>query len=124
MRKNIIFIVVILLLFSSAWPQLQKITIIFPNGGEILRTGSIVDIKWTYPVENNNVDRMVILLYKNGIKFRTLSPSAENTGIFKWEISQDLPEDDKYRIRIRLENDLAVNDFSDNDFLIKKREDQ
>jgi hypothetical protein len=123
MRKNILLIIAVSLLFLSAESEPRKIKVLHPNGSEIFLTGSSVNIKWSYSGENGEYNKIVILLYKDGIKLKTLSFSTENTGLFLWQIPPDFPESDKYRIRIRLENDLSVNDFSDHDFLIKKRED-
>ena len=124
MRKNIFLIIIVSLFYLYADPEPPKITVLHPNGGEIFYTDSTVNIKWTFPVKNGENNKLVILLYKDGIKLKTLTFSTENTGIFPWNISSNIPNGDKYRIRIRLEKDLSVNDFSDNDFIIKKREDR
>ncbi len=124
MRKNILLIIAVSLFFLYAEPEPPELTVLFPNGGEIFTTDSPVNIKWAYPAKNGEDNKIVILLYKDGIKLKTLSFSTENTGLFLWQIPSGIPEGDKYRIRIRLEKNLSVNDFSDNDFLIKKKEDR
>ncbi len=93
------------------------IKVLYPNGGELLKTGTDIQIKWQSQDLNGKV---VILLYKKGIKQEVISNQTDNSGIFPWKISQDLPEGNDYRIRIRALADLAVNDFSDRDFTIKK----
>ena len=93
------------------------IKVLYPNGGEVLKTGTDIQIKWQSQDLNGKV---VILLYKKGIKQEVISNQTDNSGIFPWKISQDLPEGNDYRIRIRALADLAVNDFSDRDFTIKK----
>ena len=119
MRKNILLIIAVCLFFLYAEPEPPELTVLHPNGGEIFTTDSPVNIKWAYPAKNGEDNKIVILLYKDGIKLKTLSFSTENTGLFLWQIPSDIPEGDKYRIRIRLEKNLSVNDF-----LIKKREDR
>jgi len=94
-----------------------SIKVIYPNGGEILKMNTRVDITW----QSQGVSgKVVIVLYKKGIKHRVLSPEADNNGKFTWQIPGDIPEGNDYRIRIRVLDNLAINDFSDRDFSIKK----
>jgi hypothetical protein len=91
--------------------------VLYPNGGEVLKTGTTIHIKWQSQDLNGKV---VILLYKKGIKHEVISKQTDNSGMFPWKIPRDLPEGNDYRIRIRAGEDLAVDDFSDRDFTIKK----
>jgi hypothetical protein len=93
------------------------IKVLYPNGGEVLKTNSSIHIKWQSRGLNGKV---VIVLYKKGIKHAVISKQTDNKGMFPWKIPQQLPEGKNYRIRIRALKDLAVNDFSDRDFTIKK----
>ncbi len=93
------------------------IKVLYPNGGEVLKTNSTIHIKWQSHGLNGKV---VIVLYKKGIKHAVISKQTDNSGKFPWKISPQLPEGNDYRIRIRALKDLAVNDFSDRDFTIKK----
>jgi len=93
------------------------IKVLYPNGGEVLKTGTDIQIKWQSQDLNGKV---VIVLYKKGIKHEVISTQTDNSGMFPWKIPRDVPEGNDYRIRIRAVEDLAVNDFSDRDFTIKR----
>lgn len=94
-----------------------SIKVLYPNGGEVLKANSRVLIKWQSKDLNGKV---VIVLYKKGIKHEVISKQTDNSGKFFWKIPRHLPEGNDYRIRIRALNNLAVNDFSDRNFTIKK----
>ena len=94
-----------------------SIKVLYPNGGEVLKTNTMVHIKWQSKDINGKV---VIVLYKKGIKHEVIAKQTDNNGNFPWKIPQNLPEGNDYRIRIRALNDLAINDFSDRNFSIKK----
>jgi hypothetical protein len=93
------------------------IKVLYPNGGEALKINSSIRIKWQSKDLNGKV---VIVLYKKGIKHSVISKQTDNSGKFLWKIPRDLPEGNDYRIRIRALKDLSVNDFSDRNFTIKK----
>jgi hypothetical protein len=93
------------------------IKVLYPNGGEVLKVNSSIQIKWQSQGLNGKV---VIVLYKKGIKHEVISKQTDNKGMFPWKIPRYLPEGNDYRIRIRALTDLAVNDFSDRDFTIKE----
>jgi hypothetical protein len=93
------------------------IKVLYPNGGEVLKADSSIHIKWQSKGLNGKV---VIVLYKKGIKHTVISKQTDNSGVFPWKIPQYLPEGNDYRIRIRALKDLVVNDFSDGNFTIKK----
>ncbi len=91
--------------------------VLSPNGGEILKTGSQVRINW----QSMGVQgKVVIILYKQGIKHSVITKETPNSGIFNWKIPPNLPAGTNYRIRLRSLRDLSVNDFSDRDFTIEK----
>jgi len=93
------------------------IKLLYPNGGEVLKTGASARIKWTF---DDSKGKVILVLYKNGIKYSVISDGAPNNGLFLWKIPPALPEGNDYRVRIRLKDNLSVNDFSDRDFTIKK----
>jgi len=106
------FLLITGLLFSAGW-----IKVLYPNGGEVLKCGTPVQIKWQSQGLNGKV---ILVLYKKGIKHSVIVKQTANTGKFLWKIPGNLPEGSDYRIRIRGIQDLAINDFSDRDFSIKK----
>ncbi|UCH97216.1 MAG: hypothetical protein JSV88_10295 [Candidatus Aminicenantes bacterium] len=93
------------------------IKVLYPNGGEVLKINSSIHIKWQSKDLNGKV---VIVLYKKGIKHSVISEETDNSGKFLWKIPERLPEANDYRVRIRALKDLSVNDFSDRNFTIKK----
>lgn len=93
------------------------IKVLYPNGGEVLKTNSKIHIKWQSKALNGKV---VIVLYRGGIKHSVISKETDNSGMYTWKIPQLLPDGKDYRIRIRALRNLAVNDFSDRNFTIKK----
>jgi hypothetical protein len=95
----------------------DSIKILYPNGGEILKTNTMVQIKWSSSTPKGKV---ILILYKKGIKHSVISKGTDNSGLFLWKIPQTVPEGKDYRVRIRMLNNLSVNDFSDRDFTIKK----
>lgn len=106
-----------LMLAASLLLGAGTIKVIYPNGGEVLKTGSQVQIKW----QSTGISgKVVIILYKRGIKHSVITKTTPNSGIFNWAIPANLPEGNDYRIRIRSLRDLSINDFSDRNFTIKK----
>lgn len=106
-----------LILAASFLLGAGTIKVLHPNGGETLKIGSPVKIKW----QSTGISgKMVIILYKRGIKHSVITRATPNTGIFNWAIPANIPEGNDYRIRIRSLRDLSINDFSDRDFIIKK----
>jgi hypothetical protein len=93
------------------------IKIVYPNGGEVLKAGTRIQIKWQ---SEGLQSKVVIVLYKKGIKHLVISPQTDNNGTFSWRIPANIPEGNEYRVRIRSFEELSVNDFSDRDFTIKK----
>jgi hypothetical protein len=104
----------------------DSIKILYPNGGEILKTNTVIRVRWssTKPNEPNKPNtpkgKVILILYKKGIKHSVISKGADNNGLFMWKIPRKIPEGNDYRVRIRLLDNLSVNDFSDRDFTIKK----
>ena len=111
------FLFVLGLLLAVSVLYAASIKVLYPNGGEVLKTNSKIQIKWHSQGLNGKV---VLVLYKKGIKHSVISKQTANKGIFSWKIPRQLPEGNDYRIRIRSLKDLSVNDFSDRNFKIKK----
>ncbi len=102
--------------FLELYPDF--IMVQYPNGGETLYTNTQVTIRW---LASEMKGKVVIVLYQKGVKFFTISESAENSGRYLWHIPPNFQPGENYRFRIRLLDNLAVNDFSDRDFKILKR---
>jgi len=120
MKRIIFFLIPLLLLLSGYTSAKPVLTLLSPNGGEELLSGKTIMIKWIYENNTNTGKNVILVLYKNGIKFITISESAPDAGSFIWAIPAPTPSGNKYRIRIRSRKDLSLNDFSDRDFSILK----
>lgn len=120
MKRYFIFLTILLILSLGYISGEHSLTLISPNGGENLTIGSAFQIRW----KTNNVNtgnKVILVLYKNGIKFLTLSESTADTGLFLWKIHESIPSGNRYRIRIRSTGDLSLNDFSDGNFAISNK---
>ncbi len=98
------------LLLGAAAP----LKVLYPNGGEVLRPGDEVAVRWVPGASG----RVVIVLFRDGVQDRVLAAQAPDTGLFRWKLTGELAPGDRYRVRIRSLADLNVNDFSDGDFRI------
>ncbi len=114
MKQHVIFGSIIVLLTISIL-QAGTVNVIYPNGGEVLKLNSSINIKWA---SSGVAGKVVIVLYRGGVKFHTIAAGAQNTGMFNWRVTGNIPAGDRYRIRIRSAVDLSINDFSDFDFRI------
>ncbi len=89
----------------------------YPNGGEVLASGSRVTVRWV----SLGIDGAVaILLFKEGEQHSVIAARAPNSGSFSWDLAPDLPAGGRYRLRICVLPELRINDFSDRDFAIRK----
>lgn len=96
----------------------KSIKVLYPNGGEVFYNNSSIFIRWDSDAVN---EKVIIVLYKKGIKYFTISKGCENTGNYLWKIPSNFVTDKNFRLRIRLLSDLSINDFSDRDFSISKK---
>lgn len=95
-----------------------KITIIQPNGGEILPAGGSYEIKWTYNAPFS--DLRIELSTDSGQTFPTVIVMyTECDGSYIWEPVENI-ETNKARIRIKTNEIPPMQDTSDADFTISK----
>ena len=104
--------------FMELGAKPEQVKILYPNGGEILKVNTTVQIRWSS--SSSPKGKVILVLYKKGIKHSLISNGTADTGRFTWKIPGKLPPAADYRIRIRLADNLSINDFSDRDFTIKK----
>lgn len=118
MKKSIIiFFLMVLGFVLVSGAGSGDIKILYPNGGEVLKAGAAVRVKWG---PGDSIGKVILVLYKKGIKHSVISNGTPNNGLFLWKIPPALPEGNDYRIRIRLKDNLSINDFSDRNFSVKK----
>ncbi len=122
MKRKIFLLIVACFTWAVGFPS-DAIKILYPNGGEVLKTNTMVRIRWSSAKSNKHNEpkgKVILILYKKGIKQSVISKGTDNNGLFMWKIPRKLPPGKNYRVRIRLLDNLSVNDFSDRDFTIKK----
>lgn len=91
-----------------------SITVIQPNGSEVLPIGNDYEIQWSSvilnPTENVKID-----LYKGGIFDSEIVASTVNDGSYTWNTS-GLTADTDYTIRVSRVSDSGIYDESDSTF--------
>jgi hypothetical protein len=115
MKISCLIISLLMLGFSGIYSE--ELKVLYPNGGEKIKTGTNIQIKWK---SSEKSGKIIIILYKKGIKHSVISEQAENNGLYLWKVPHKMEKGRDYRIRIRLAKNLSVNDFSDQNFTIKK----
>ena len=90
-----------------------EITLLSPNGGEILDSGSY-EITWN----DNFDDNISIKLYKSGVFVSTIVSSTESDGSYFWNISPSLEDGDDYKIKITNIAQSTLYDQSNSNFSI------
>lgn len=116
---NAVFLSAILawLLLAPPVPAEERafLEILAPNGGETLQKGAPCRIRWRGAPMTGTIS---LILFKNSVKYMTISDAAPNSSQFEWRVPASVPAGAAYRIRIRDKNQPEVGDFSDNDFTI------
>jgi hypothetical protein len=86
-----------------------------PMGGELIQSGKQYDIKW---ISSKSVTDFVKLeLYRNNVLYETITPSTANTGIYGWNVSSGIVDDEIYTLKITWispANDATTYDISSN----------
>ncbi len=103
--------------FTIANGNYAPITVISPNGGEVLSVGTTSIIRWTDYIPQN----VTIELWKGGVFHSIINQSAPSNGSCYWAIPVNLPLGSDYKVKIWAPGSSAgsmVFDFSDNNFTI------
>ncbi len=108
--------VAVLALAAAQAFSITTITVVAPNGGEIIQAGSRPTILWTSD-GNGTVE---VDLLKGAVLQAVLTPDggAINTGSLAATFPGDLPPGDDYRVRVSSMETPAVSDTSDADFTV------
>ena len=103
----------------SVVPTEPTVTVINPNGGEILKGGTTYDITWI--ATGSEIDHIKLLYSTDsgGTYPNEIESSTENDGIVEWSV----PNIDSTQVRVKaiaedINNNLLAEDESDNDFTI------
>ncbi|MCK4980283.1 MAG: hypothetical protein KAS62_07795, partial [Candidatus Delongbacteria bacterium] len=94
--------------------ETNSVSIISPNGGEILQMGDFVYIYF----DDNLAENVSLSLYKAGEFDQIIDSSISASDSAAWTIPTNLDVDTDYTIKIESTIDPSIFDFSDNDFTI------
>ncbi|MEI6042594.1 MAG: peptidoglycan-binding protein [bacterium] len=107
-------------------PTTSFINVISPNGGEVIKQGSVVRIKWNAP----GIDSVYIKLRKGNDTYHNPNPDYNsyeasialrvnaNEGYFDWKVPTSLPDGKDYAIRVLDLNGGNISDDSNGYFTI------
>jgi hypothetical protein len=108
--RNFIFVLLITALSLSG-----AVSVISPNGGEILLRGTQFEIKWYYNLPEN----IKIELFRNGSFFESIAGSLPNSGSYFWTVPQEGLIGSDFKVKISsVSNPGIYYDYSDNFFTI------
>jgi hypothetical protein len=97
--------------FETADPYISVIT---PDGGEILKQQDSVLIRWS----TNIFDKVEISLLQNGSLSQVIDSSDAITEAYRWVIPSTMNTGSGFKIQIRSKNDPSVLDTSNSSFNI------
>jgi len=89
----------------------DKIKINFPLSGEEVLVGQSYIIKWIS--SESDSDNVSIDLLLNGNKIQTISSETKNSGVFEWNVDQNLELSSEYQIKITWKSPQNNPDNSD-----------
>ncbi len=94
----------------------NRITLLSPNGGEVIQRGTNFNVKWICQEPNQ---KLALLLYQKGRFICLIARDLPDNGFYFWKVGTELAAGKGYRLRVRSMLSPDLNDFSDNDFEIK-----
>jgi len=120
--RNILYCITVLFFLSfinscdkeSSTNENPALTILYPNGGELLEKGKTYEIEWITDLG----DEVRIELYSSNSMVATIVNSTINNGQFDWEVSESIEAGIKYRIQISSTKDISNTDLCDGRFII------
>lgn len=98
-------------------PDIGKLTVISPNGGEVFKIGDKMLIRW---IGSNNDNSAFARINLTGFNYYYIFPQTRDDGVESWVIPTNI-QGGSYRVSVSLcrsDNDCYDNDFSDNSFKI------
>jgi hypothetical protein len=96
-------------------PSVASITVLYPNGGESIARGEVVDIQWT---STGELGGNVRILARKGTSFAVVANSTANDGSFSYAIPASFPLGPGMTIEISSVTSPAILDSSDGVFTI------
>ena len=93
----------------------MTVTVLSPNGGETVGTGTTQTIRWSTQGVPGNVN--IALSGDGGATFQTLAFDTPNTGSYTWNVGQGLKPGKSYLVRVTAHG-LPSFDVSDHTFTV------
>lgn len=94
-----------------------KLSMVAPNGGEVIQKGSKTKIKWQSQGDVPGTIRLE--LFKNGVFDRTIKQGLVNDGQQNWRVRK-VKAGPGYQVRVVSESNGSLSDLSDSSFEIVK----
>ena len=107
-------------LAEGTWPDTEPpiVSHIYPNGGEELTTGEVVDVIWTATDDSGVTSVDILLSTDSGATWsETVVEGIANSGTYSWTVSEGASAECRIRVIARDGVGLAAYDDSDDDFL-------
>lgn len=102
--------------FTIAMAQSSdRITLIYPNGGETLIRGTTIEIAWS---STGNVGTSVKIVARNGTNSGIITGSTPNDGSYLWKIPATYPLGPGMSIEITSTSNLSMTDTCDGSFTL------
>ncbi|NEQ38757.1 MAG: S8 family serine peptidase, partial [Okeania sp. SIO3I5] len=92
----------------------ENLTVTTPNGGEKIKPGREVELKW----ESDITDNVHIELFQDSEWVESIAIDTPNDGSFLWDVPRSLVAGEDYQILISNVNDQSIADGSDENFTI------
>lgn len=100
---------------SNDFYRLGQIQIVTPNGGEVVRPGSLLTITWLDDVS----DDVRIELLEGRTLHTLIATATESDGSYDWLVPLDLMEGTDYEIKIWSGGETIGHDWSDTPFTVR-----
>ena len=91
------------------------ITVMSPNGGDILNTGDTYNITW----DDNIGENVRIYLFQGNRYMQMISRSTPSDGSYSWKVPTNLTTGGNYKVAIQSVVQGSLYDFSNRNFSIK-----
>lgn len=99
--------------FESDTPVLDSVTVISPNGGEVMTRGAQYTINWS---TTGNVGANVKLVVRRGTSTGTIASTTPNDGVYLWTVPLTYPLGTNFVMEISSVTSPSVMDTSDANF--------
>ena len=99
--------------FNNFTAENESLRVLVPNGGESYDPGKRMVIRWE---RSHEAIPVKIELFRGSQFLRPISSSAENTGLFNYDIPIELDSRDNYQVKLSSTQNPSVSDLSDNFF--------